>query len=324
MSPKVKGNGAEAALREITSIEPSNCDVFLTLASLTDGEIPEFQRVIITKTVAEEFQNLALNALKGLAESSESDDLVLRDYDPGTLLASYEVECFRLSDDDPVANQIRAMGDPTKLDKFDEDDKFIDNLRFYVTTLKPTSGKPVMLFRLYSMKKELGRSRLFAITRSKGQYDTVEDTVLLFDRIVDCVVCGDWLFILNKDRFQKIFKYFEELKKTARQTLEVIKAHVPIDDFPAFAKACEGQLQRLAKVKNIANKPYLKSLTIKDLKKVIRKYNLPIQTVGSGKDEKIHYDDSDKWGILRLLDDDYLESVMTGRTYEVNSKRALT
>lgn len=85
----------------------------------------------------------------------------------------------------------------------------------------------------------------------------------------------------------------------------------------------KANIQKLSKLKNIASKPYLKSVTINDLKKVIQKYNLPIQMVGKGKDEKIKFDVSDKWAILRLLDDDYLESVMTGNSYEVNSKRSI-
>jgi hypothetical protein len=39
--------------------------------------------------------------------------------------------------------------------------------------------------------------------------------------------------------------------------------------------------------------------------------------------QKILFEPSDQWAILRLLDDDYLESAMTGENYEVNSKRPL-
>ncbi|MEW5814630.1 MAG: Kiwa anti-phage protein KwaB-like domain-containing protein, partial [Spirochaetota bacterium] len=82
--------------------------------------------------------------------------------------------------------------------------------------------------------------------------------------------------------------------------------------------------QKLAKLKNIASKPYLEQITIADLKKVIQKYSLNIEIVRVKGQEMIKFDSSDKWAILRLLDDDYLESVMTGNRYEVNSKRDLT
>ncbi|HFD87405.1 MAG TPA: DUF4868 domain-containing protein [Gammaproteobacteria bacterium] len=170
---------------------------------------------------------------------------------------------------------------------------------------------------------ELGRSRKFAMVMRKGQYDRCEDNLFLFDRGVDCVIRDGYLFVFGKDKFQKIFQFYETLIKTAKATLKTIKAHIPIDDFPAFEAACEGHLQKIAKLKNIASKPYLKDLTLRDLKKAIKKYKLPIKTTGTGDDEKLHFDVSDKWAILRLLDDDYLESVMTGNQYEVNSKRSL-
>jgi hypothetical protein len=38
--------------------------------------------------------------------------------------------------------------------------------------------------------------------------------------------------------------------------------------------------------------------------------------------EMLLYDPANHWGILHILDDDYLESVMTGLSYESSSKRA--
>jgi hypothetical protein len=164
---------------------------------------------------------------------------------------------------------------------------------------------------------------LFAVVFKQGQYDHFTDRLFLFDQHIDCVCRGDNLFIFKKDNFQKIFQFYELLLKTAKETLKIIRERIPIDNFDAFEQACEGHLQKVAKLKNIALKPYLAQLTMADLKKVIKKYNLRIQTIGKGKKEKIHFDASDKWAILRLLDDDYLESVMTGNSYEANSKRPI-
>jgi hypothetical protein len=189
--------------------------------------------------------------------------------------------------------------------------------------LRPKEGKPALFFRNYSPKKELGRSLLLAITLQDGQYDRLRDKVFLFDKYVDCIGYKGSIYILNKDRFQKIFKFYEELVKIADAVLKEIESYIPIDDFAAFKASCGGHLQKIAKLKNIAGKPYLKDLTINKIKEVIELYDLPIKTVDDNGDEKLHYDASDKWAILRLLDDDYLESVMTKNRYEVNSKRAL-
>jgi hypothetical protein len=35
----------------------------------------------------------------------------------------------------------------------------------------------------------------------------------------------------------------------------------------------------------------------------------------------LHFDDDYPWNILKLLNDDYLTSIMTGQSYEVDAKR---
>jgi PHD/YefM family antitoxin component YafN of YafNO toxin-antitoxin module len=58
-----------------------------------------------------------------------------------------------------------------------------------------------------------------------------------------------------------------------------------------------------------------------DIKKAIEEMDLPLKVERHNGKEKLVFDSSDKWAILRLLDDDYLQSIMTGEKYEVNSKR---
>lgn len=317
-------NEIKNILNDILMLDIDSCEFQLFLASLTDNNTPDFQCVTITDNVATEFKEIIKKIIIKRKKDAEENDLVLHDYDPQVKLEKHEIEYLDLSTHSSIRNQIDALTDIASLASFSEDDQFIAKLRFYVLMLKPNRGDPVFFFRSYTPKKELNRSALFAIVLRKGQYDRFQERLFLFDQHIDCIVQNDKLFIINKDKFQKIFRFYEMLVISAKKTMHIIKKHIPIDDFVAFESACEGHLQKLAKLKNIASKPYLKQITMKDIKKVIEKYNLPIQTVGSGKDEKVQYDASDKWAILRILDDDYLESVMTGNSYEVNSKRPLS
>ncbi len=50
---------------------------------------------------------------------------------------------------------------------------------------------------------------------------------------------------------------------------------------------------------------------------------MPIKTVKQGGVEKLVFDPSDKWAILKLLDEDYLNSIMTGNKYEATGKRSM-
>ena len=112
------------------------------------------------------------------------------------------------------------------------------------------------------------------------------------------------------------------VKRTARQNLRQIKSAVPIYNFEDFAKACEGHLQMMVKLNNIANKDYLGTITIADIKRVMKELpQLPVQITESNGKEMLVFDRSDKWALLRLLDDDYLKSLMTDWTYEVTGKR---
>lgn len=324
MTPAKNPDPDHKALTEIVSLDLGACEVQICMAGVKkEDDVPEFQHVTISKDVAAEFMKIVSRVFVKRNNDLEQGTLVLHDYDPGTKLDTHEVELLDLSKHQSIKTQIASLSDLEGLETFSGNDEFVSVLRFYVVVLRPKTGEPIYCFRAYTPKRELERSPLFAVVFKQGQYDHFTDRVFLFDQHIDCVCRGNNLFIFKKDNFQKIFQFYELLLKTAKETLKIIRERIPIDNFDAFEQACEGHLQKVAKLKNIALKPYLAQLSMADLKKVIKKYNLSIQTVGNGKKEKIHFDASDKWAILRLLDDDYLESVMTGNSYEANSKRPL-
>lgn len=81
------------------------------------------------------------------------------------------------------------------------------------------------------------------------------------------------------------------------------------DNSTAFADSCRGHYQKLAKLKNIASRHCLERITIANLKKVIERYQLGVAiSVTDGTAVPV-FNPKDRWAILRLLDDDYLESI---------------
>jgi Domain of unknown function (DUF4868) len=113
------------------------------------------------------------------------------------------------------------------------------------------------------------------------------------------------------------------VRRVAKETLATVRAHVPISNFEEFAHDCESHLPKLVKLRNIASKPYLARLTMENIKNVVKKNNLPVQIAVTGGKEMLVYDPSNKWVLLKLLDDDYLWSLMTEQSYEVTGKREL-
>lgn len=246
---------------------------------------------------------------------------MLHRYAAGSKLASHEVEHLDLSNHEEIKHQIPGLSSLASLPLFDGGDDFVDGLRFYVIVLKTPNSGPIYCFRVYSPKKELSRSTLFGALLARGQFDAVRNPLFLFDQHVDCVCHGDTLFILNKSNFQKVFRFFEMVLGAARKTLETIRARVPIAGFDKFQAACEGHLQKLAKLKNIADNPELKKITMAQLRKVIQEFKLPIEIRKEAGKEMLVFDPRDPWALLHLLDQDYLKSPMTGNRFEVSGKR---
>jgi hypothetical protein len=81
----------------------------------------------------------------------------------------------------------------------------------------------------------------------------------------------------------------------------------------------------LNKLKKIAAKPYLKALKMSDVKRIIDVNHLPVEVKIVDGQEKIFFNPKakarEKYTLLRLINDDYLESLMTGIDYEVTGKR---
>lgn len=75
----------------------------------------------------------------------------------------------------------------------------------------------------------------------------------------------------------------------------------------------------------IAPKPYLPRVTPADIQRTITEFRLDVRIVRENSEDRLLFEQSaqSRWLILKLLDDDFLGSVMTNKKYEVNSKSAL-
>ena len=83
----------------------------------------------------------------------------------------------------------------------------------------------------------------------------------------------------------------------------------------------------LKKLNKIAAKPYINDLKMSDVKKIIDLIHLPVEIRVIDGQETIFFDpqakSKDKFALLRVFNDDYLHSSMTGIDYETTGKREL-
>lgn len=308
---------------QILDMNLDGCTVTVCLGSLSQNEEePRIEQLQLTKELTDEFANAAKKVVHRYSGLNGKNELALRRHDAGSKPDSHEVEYLDLADHDSVETQVNSLASLAQIPVFKIDEQFVAGLRFYAIVFQCGNTPPLYFFRIYTPKKELSRSRLFAALFGDGTFDRVKAPLFLFDHNVDCLSHDGTMYIFNKHNFEKIFRFFELVMKTAAQTLATIKAHVPIANFDELEEACSGHLQMQAKLKNIAGKAYLKKMNIADIKKVLQAFpSLGLKTIKKNGKEMLVFDPKDKWALLRLLDDDYLDSVLTGQKYEVTGKR---
>lgn len=274
----------------------------------------------MTDSVLDNFRNTIKDLLRQYRR--KGNDLEVVSYVGGAKPDSHQIPWINLSEHEFVADQIQSLQDHTLHPQFDpKDEAFVENLQFYVVLMQLSSEDTIYFFRTYTSKKELRRSTFFGSLFSDGQFDQVKEPLFLFDRHIDCISYGDTMLILQQNNFQRIFSFFDMVEKAARENLNRINQAIPIDNFNSFAEACIGHQQKMFKLNNIASKDYLTDITIEDLRSVIEHHGLNVPIIKEDGQEALRFDEADRWEILRLLDDDYLESRMTGYLYESNSKR---
>ncbi len=313
-----------AAFDTLLRLDLDACRLAVCLASCPKGaETPQFEYLQVTDALLSAFRDVARDTLEALSADRRTGDLVLRSFAAESKPDAEEIEHLDLAAHPILRQQLASLAQVFALNVFQADATFIANLRFYAILATPPTGDPVAFLRIYTPKKELTRSRLFAAFFRDGQYDTLREPVFLFDAHLDCIARGDDLYILNKSNFQSMFRFFEQVRRNGQQALAILRERLPIGNFDQFARDCEGHLVKLVKLQNIAAKPYLARITVADLRAVILRHALRIEIHEIEGRELVVYDPTDKWALLKLLDDDYLHSMLTNLDYEANGKREL-
>jgi len=278
------------------------------------------QRLNLRRELAAEFLSAARDSVP-----VANEEVRLRAYEPGYKPDPDEITYMDLAQNQVIAEQIQDVSQVHQAELFHEDDDIIDNLRFYAVVVSANARRRAIFFRTYSPKKELTRRAGFAALLSRGSYDKVNSKIFLFDQATDCFAWDGYLFIHNVGGFQRIFGYFDELRGRANATIDIVLAQIPVSNADAFRATCTGQLQMLSKLAQIARKPYLQRVTMQDIRRTIDEFRINVQIVQQNGQEKLLFegDFAKRWLILKLLDDDYLGSIMTNEKHEVNSKSAL-
>ncbi len=325
MGQETSVHSREQAFESILETDLRGCTLHVCLASMgAEDNAPRFERIQLEEDeeLAQDFAGIVEDVLKKYKRENDIGSLRLCDYEEGAAVsASHEVECIDLSDKDFIGEQLSGLASLSDMGLFRADCAFVDGLKFYAIVLQRADGTTVNFFRSYRPGKEVTRSTGFGAFFSNGQFNKVRQPTFLFDRNIDCIASGRHMFVLQRNNFQTIFRFFEALEQRGRDTLDEVGTKVPIKNFDEFATACMKHRGKLAKLGVIGSSGLLDELNMGALKDTIADFDLPVQTVTDNGSEMLVYDSSDQWALLKLLEDGYIRSQNTGRRYEVTGKR---
>lgn len=327
-SPLRENTEPTTVLATIFNLDIQSCDIAVCLASVTQNdEAPLYRRLNITQQLMSEFRSAITTGLERYKKEWYRHDLMLYDFSLDSDVLPHEIEHLDIATTPGITDQITQLTQYQDIPAFShEESAFVKGLHFYVVILQPVHGRPVYVFHKYTARKQLSASTHFGIYLLSGQqmYGKVTEPIFLFDRLVDCVCQDDHMFILQKKNFYDVFRYTDDLKRNAQRILDIIEQRELIHGFERFAEDCTRDPAKLRKLKHISMQTYLAHLTIEDMKKVIRRNHLKVRIIKVDGKEKVHYEpERDRWEILNLLSDAYLNSPMTTRAYQAQSKRPI-
>ena len=316
------------------------CDIHVCLVSTApqDASMLELRRLELSKGLTARFREKVGAFLTSYGKTWLGGGSTIYPYQGDGKPEEHEVEYVNLVQEQYtfIQQQILPLAAYQQMLSFQPDEKtFVKNMRFYVIIVQPVN-KPQETFyfyRAYNLRQLLHQSRFFgAILRAEDEYDLIDDSALLFDDNIDCISHGDDLFVLKKDNFHQIFRFFEELEKSVNVALtdiqkQLTQIQVAVDGYDNFVNDCKKNRLKMSMLNTIAKKPYLKDLTPAKIQRVIARLDKSV--VGEEfltaftKEQKLVYDAKHPWVLLKLLDDSYLWSEMTAVGYDVSGKREL-
>lgn len=234
-----------------------------------------------------------------------------------------EVEWVDLDEVAAVAQATDRLDNLAGLAAFAESDAgHIKRLLYWGAAVGPDEDR-AYFFRHFTAAAELKRKRSAAMFLKNGTFSLVEDRIFLFDEEIDCFVYGGYVFVLRKRDYRSIFEQMDAVFKQAKSAASDLHGRLPISNFPEFEAACTSDSRLADKIIAVRARPYFDELDYPMVKPVIDEFKLEIPTTtGSNGQVELSFrtGPSDRFRILRLVDDDYLRSTMTKHRYEVNSK----
>lgn len=314
---------AKSAWATISTMPPL-ADVDMTLTAIAPDQDGPWSGFRIKLTTA------AKQAIAEAAEMTRKQlgDATLLEYGPAVLVPPQH--WMHVADTDAATlGVIESVVGKQDLKPFDGDAPYAQNLKLIAARFTTGDQRSVTFYRVADSLLQLKKSKMIGLLQQGGVYGRLEAAdVLLLRPEFDVIVIDGRAFFHKKPTFERAFGFLSELKKESLSTFNAVTSKLKVEGFDALREACTTQPQMMAKMASIkrsmdSDPDYAKAMTMPKLIKYIETHpQVKINILGGGSNRKLVFDPKPqrRFQIVKLLDDDFLRSVLTDREYEAGSK----
>lgn len=265
-----------------------------------------------TESVRRELLNIINEKLKNLISENHNK---YNKYDPVVNPDDNTIQTIN-SDDINNFNEIRNKFNQIDLDFFNLTE--FKKVWAYAISIKDPD---IIFFRKFVPSQYLKKNRLIALLFKDGVFNDIADDILAIQREFDCIYYNGMIYILNKENFEMIFSYLEEWRDNIDKSISKLEEKKIIKNITEFYGNCLTDRKKVRKLHQILNSDFIEKIDNKLIQKINKDYELSLKFDSNGL---LTVEQKDMWKILRLLDDDHLNSSYSYNKYIAHSKEKKT
>ncbi len=224
-----------------------------------------------------------------------------------------------------LENILQVIAQPNSDTPISDDD--YPNVWGYIVRVE-NNNKTAFLFRKYTPKKLLEKGKLSCVIDSQGHFAKLTGQAIALDAYYDAALLLkattpgtpdelQKMYIFSRGSFESLFSFVEEYRRQVEGNQEYLSGKGILENVSQIVTTCCADTRALRKLARILTSRSCDSLTTTKIAATINDYGL---SVTLNKEGKILVSAEHIWDILRILNDDYVESKATGNKYESRSK----
>jgi hypothetical protein len=213
----------------------------------------------------------------------------------------------------------KIVNEEEELEAFSEQDHEFKRIKGIVARFKyPTIQKPFYVVKLIKQAQVVTGATSWMFAGSSFKSFTA-DAALKVAPDNQTIIIEDDIFVLNQAKFEQLFNYDVKKQSIAKKKIEEIEANFKLSfpenmDMNSLVKGKKSIINKLQKIEpsNIKQEALLDHA---------EEIGIELMTDDSGA--IIIMDENDLKKFVNLLNDDYVESQLTGLKYEIRSKKVI-